>query len=170
MSERWYVLMINPEPWAIGPVGYSRRGGKMSAYVGRNAQLDAYKEAVREEIADQNPEKMIGYVDITFWFWRNRATYLTQKAVQHRKHEADATNMLKATEDALQGILYDNDKDNRTVKAVVMAQDAGIHPRIVVRVRQHQPVDMTYFPDEVVMKMMRGMLDVQPSSQEWTGD
>lgn len=133
MTERWFVLDLNPEPWAIGPVGYSRRGGKMSAYVGRNQQLDAYKQAVVEAIGDHHT-LIEGKVKLRFYFWRNRAEYSTPQARSHRKHEADATNMQKATEDALQGILFKNDKDVNDVQSIVVEQGPDVQGRIVIMV------------------------------------
>jgi Holliday junction resolvase RusA-like endonuclease len=135
MTARWFVLDVNPEPWAIGPVGYSRRGGKMSAYVGRNQQLDAYKEAVREALG--NDHVMIeGKVKLRFYFWRNRAEYTTPQSRTHRKHEADATNMQKATEDALQGILFKNDKDVNDVQSIIVEQGGEVEGRIVIMVEE----------------------------------
>lgn len=131
----WFVLDLSPEPWAIGPVGYSRRGGKMSAYVGQNQQLNAYEEAVAESVRDQLPDDFKipeGKMALTLFFWRNRAEYTTPAARTHRKHEADATNMQKATEDALQGVLYNNDKDNLVVASVVMAQGPEVIGKVVI--------------------------------------
>lgn len=138
-NMRWFVLNINPEPWAIGPVGYARRGGKMSAYVGRNAQLDAYKEAVREEIGDGH-DMIEGKVELAMFFWRNRAEYTTPQARQHRKHEADLTNMVKATEDALQGLLFKNDRDTNCIRAGVVEQGPDVVPRVVIGIRAGQEI------------------------------
>lgn len=154
---RWFVLDLNPEPWAIGPVGYARRGGKMSAYVGRNAQLDAYKEAVREELKDalagSNAADYFieGKVELRFYFWRNRAEYKTPQARTHRKHEADGTNMSKATEDALQGILFKNDKDVNHCQWTVVEQGPNVKGRIVIGVRPSSdlPNVMAELPDHV---------------------
>jgi Holliday junction resolvase RusA-like endonuclease len=132
----WYVLHLNPEPWAIGPVGTSRRGGKMVSYVGQNKQLNAYKEAVKEEIESQEPVFIEGNIDLTFFFWRNRADYTTPQSRTHRKHEADVTNLQKATEDALQGVLFKNDKDNTHVESFMMDQGPDVEGCIVVRIRQ----------------------------------
>lgn len=130
----WFVLNLNPEPWAIGPVGYSRRGGKMSAYVARNQQLDAYKQAVREALGPQN--KIEGKINLKFWFWRNRAEYTTPQALTHRKHEADGTNLAKATEDALQGVLFDNDRDVSHQEWFLVAQGPDITGRIVIYIEK----------------------------------
>lgn len=133
MSKRWFFLELNPEPWAIGPVGYSRRGGKMSAYVGRNQQLAAFKEAVAEELGTGH-EKVVGRVKLEFFFWRNRAEYTTPQARTHRKHEADVTNMQKALEDALQGVLFDNDKDTNDIHSRVVQQGPDVKPCIVLSI------------------------------------
>jgi len=130
----WYTLALNPEPWAIGPVGYRRSGGKMSAYVGRNAQLDAYKEAVREEIGPGPHPVIEGKVKLVLLFWRNRAEYKTAQSRTHRKHEADLTNMVKATEDALQGLLFVNDRDNNEIQAGIIEQGPDVNPCIIIGV------------------------------------
>lgn len=158
---RWYVLDLNPEPWAIGPVGYSRRGGKMSAYVGRNQQLDAYKEAVREALGEQ--ELIEGKVTLKFFFWRNRAEYTTPQARAHRKHEADGTNMAKATEDALQGVFYKNDKDVAHMEWVIVEQGPEVEGRIVIGIDPINgdiPDAVLTLPDNVL-----AMLDVLDGEQ-----
>lgn len=138
----WLYVPVNPEPWAIGPVGYSRRGGKMSAYVGRNQQLDAFKEAVAESVREQwgGLPPLEGKMYLYFWFYRQRADYKTPAARTHRKHEADATNMQKATEDALQGILFGNDRDNIKVGSIVMEQAPDTVGGIVIRLTPVDPV------------------------------
>lgn len=130
VTMRWFKLDINPEPWAVGPVGYSRRGGKMSAYVGRNQQLDAYKEAVREVLGEQT--LAVGLHTLHLFFWRNRAEYTTPQARTHRKHEADLTNLQKATEDALQGVLFGNDRDVREVHSYLVEQGPEVTPQIII--------------------------------------
>lgn len=136
LEEQWLIMPINPEPWAIGPVGYGRRNGKMSAYVGQNAQLNAYKETIAEaarEIWGPRPP-LEGPVRLALYFWRHRAEYTTPQARTHRKHEADATNMQKATEDALQGIAFKNDRDNLCVFSQIMEQSADTMPLVIAHV------------------------------------
>lgn len=135
MTELWFHVGVNPEPWAVGPIGYNRRGGKMGAYMGRNQQLDAYENAVKEAVqAQYNGPMLTGKLSVEFFFWRHRAEYTTPQARTHRKHDADATNMLKATEDALQGVLYANDKDNAEVRARIMAQGPDVEGQIVIHI------------------------------------
>lgn len=130
----WYYLEINPEQWAIGPVGNARRNGKASAYVGRNQQLYAYQEAVREELASQNPEMIEGNVSLRLVFWRRRDDYETASGSRHRKHDVDLTNLQKATEDALQGILFKNDRDVFHIESAILKQGADVIPGVLVGV------------------------------------
>lgn len=131
----WYVVHVNPEPWAVGPLDLGRRNGKVYATMGQNQQLAAYQEAVREEIKSQNPKMLEpdpGGIGLRFFFWRNRAEYTTPNQRQHRKHEADLTNLVKATEDALQGILFENDRDTRHIEAYLVEQGPEVEGKILI--------------------------------------
>lgn len=164
MSEFWFHIRINPEPWRVGPVGYARRNGKMSAYVGRDQQLDAFKNAVAEEVREQwgSLPMLAGQLRVDIYFWRNRPEYTTPNQRLHRKHEADTTNLFKATEDALQGIVFKNDKDNIITQGAIMAQGANIPGQIVIRVTQLEGDETndlfsqfpTYIKDRVIDTMV----------------
>lgn len=147
---RWFVLDINPEPWAIGDVGVSRRNGRVSAYVGRNNQLYSYQEAVREAIGIENG-MLEGKIDLKFFFWRNRPDYKTPNDRAHRKHEADLTNLQKATEDALQGILFKNDKDVNHIESFMVEQGPEVRGRVVIAMKPSSdlPEVMALLPDSV---------------------
>ena len=136
---RWYALKVNPEPWAVGPLGVGRRNGKVFPTIGQNAQLAAYQETIREEFGTGH-RMLEGDLKVMFYFWRNLATYRTQSGKMHRKHQSDATNMQKATEDALQGILFKNDRDNVFVSSVVMAQGPDVVGKILIHI-EPAPVD-----------------------------
>ena len=153
MTDQWYVLPVNPEPWAIGPVGYARRAGRMTAYVGRNTQLDTYKKTIQEAIESESPVMLEGKLSVTFFFWRHRAEYKTPQAHTHRKHEADVTNLQKSTEDALQSVLYKNDKDNIHVDSYIMAQGPDVIGKVVIRISEAEVLDPSVFPDEVLKKI-----------------
>lgn len=129
----YYNLYLNPEPWAVGPLDIGRRGGKIYATMGRNQQLAAYQEAVRDEIFVRHyPEMIEPPIQLIFWFWRNRAEYTTPNQRQHRKHEADVTNLQKALEDALQGLLYENDRDVVDVHSYLVDQGPEVEGKILV--------------------------------------
>lgn len=175
MSDRlWIVLPINPEPWAIGPVGYSRRNGKMSAYVGQNQQLDAYKHAVSEaarEVWGALPP-LRGNISLDFFFWRNRAEYTTPAARLHRKHDADVTNMQKATEDGLQGVIFENDRETVEVHSRIISQGPDVVGKVVVAVRLIEDPDtlIDMIPLDIIDKVNK--IDTPPptASQAWGAD
>lgn len=134
---QWFVLPVNPEPWALGPVGVARKGGHLRGYVGRNEQLANFKSAVQEALKHQlSPDYLLitGRVRLQFFFWRNIAAYTTPQARTARKHEADVTNLQKATEDALQGLLFKNDKDTNDVRSVLFDQGPDVTGMIVVAI------------------------------------
>jgi Endodeoxyribonuclease RusA len=141
----WFQFHVNPEPWAVGPIVIGRRNGRPTGNMGRNVQLDAYKQAIREEF-DQRYAPMVAqyppYYSLDFFFYRRQDAYLTQAERRHRKHEADATNLSKSTEDALQGYLYENDRDVKRVCSWVVEQGPDVeHPGVVVRFRYGIPKD-----------------------------
>jgi Holliday junction resolvase RusA-like endonuclease len=133
----------------------------MSAYVGRNAQLDAYKEAVREELGEQELQE--GQHILHLYFWRVRSEYTTPQARTHRKHEADVTNLQKATEDALQGVLFANDRDVREVHSYLIDQGPETEPGIVIGLETYyeQPLP------QAVLELLRGESVSETAEDEW---
>lgn len=153
----WLMIPLNPEPWAIGPVGVNRKSGRISAYVGRNQQLHAYKEGVADHVKRIWGDRPIldGKVRLTFYFWRQRSEYTTPAARKHRKHEADVTNLQKACEDAMQGIVFENDRDNTDVRSVMVEQGEGVTPLILIKVEQATPHGWaSEIPDDVFAEVV----------------
>lgn len=113
MIDRWYTLKVNPEPWAIGTVAHNR--------ISPNPGLVAYQSAVREELEGEPllPESMR---TLTFYFFRRIDQYLDTADHVRTRNSADATNMQKALEDALQGILFKNDREIRDIRSVIVQQ------------------------------------------------
>lgn len=158
-SDAWFVLGVNPEPWGVGPLDVIRRGGRLTPTMGRNQQLDAYKEAVREELSLRYGASLpvpAGY-ELDFYFWRHRADYITPQAQKARKNEVDATNLQKATEDALQGILIGNDRDVIRVRSTIMAQGPYVHGAVVIHLRwgvdREEEQYAKIFPESVTKKL-----------------
>lgn len=133
MAERWYVLPLNPEPWAVGDIGIGRKGGKTYARMSPNANLVAFQEAVKEELegVEMMPD---GEYSLSFYFWRQQAEYISKSDRRVKRHVADATNMQKALEDALQGVLFTNDRMVKEIKSVVVEQGYKVNPKIIIRV------------------------------------
>lgn len=149
-----YVARVNPEPWAVGPLGVGRKRSGVYSYMGRNQQLDAYKEAVKEDLLAQEPKMITGKVNLWFWFWRNRAEWTTDKDRVAHRNEADATNMQKATEDALQGVLIENDRNVVIVTSHVVAQGPEVEGKIVIGIERLQGFSEDYVPQNVKNALM----------------
>lgn len=163
LKERWFVLPLNPEPWAVGEAGVRRVNGRTRGYVGPNLQLKAYQAAIREQLGTQEDQLWFPKgtkLQLSCWFWRQRAEYVTPQARTARKHEIDATNALKAIEDAFQKYLYHNDKDNLRVTSTMVSQDVDItHPKIVVKVEPYYGFNPNEIPKEIWELMDRASAD-----------
>lgn len=129
----WFCIGINPEQWQVGPLSVGRRNGKLFPIAGRDQQLAAYQEAIREEMGD-GFEPLTGKQRIRFYFWRTTEGYSTASGRSHRRHQADATNLQKALEDALQGILYENDRDTWDIRSVIVDQGPDVIGKVLFSV------------------------------------
>lgn len=179
MKPLYLLIDINPEPWAVGPVQPIRRGGKLAAYMGKNQQLAAFQDAVREAVRETWGElpPLEGHMELELYLWRSRDEYTTPNERRHRKHEADATNMLKATEDALQGVLFVNDRDNISVHAHIIQQGADVAGKILIVLRRVDPVEhrrdlINRLPSEVKAQLIQSEFRNSPDIEdrlEWRG-
>lgn len=133
---QWYIIDgVNPEPWAASQASVGRKNGKSFVHFHKPEQLRQYQESVRELFPEQNPQavKYEGDIELTFYFWRQRSTYEMSEGKSTRQSaQADATNLQKALEDALQGILYDNDRDIRSIRSVLVEQAPKTEPVILI--------------------------------------
>ena len=113
---RLVIRGVNPEPWAIGTVNcYAKGRGTISP----NPKVVNYQLALREELLqmDLPPVPLPLFPqELRVLYWRST----------ERGQPADVTNLNKATEDALQGILYQNDVHNFKVTGEIMEQHRGV--------------------------------------------
>lgn len=114
----------------------------------KNADLRAYQNAVSEiAVMALNAD---GYrtplypkataLTVCFAFWRQRAVSRSTSGRTTTSQIADATNMQKATEDALQKIIFDNDRHNASVCSHVIEQGTDVEPAVLVIIER---ADMT---------------------------
>lgn len=173
MSEGyWYVLGVNPQPWVVPPFSPGRKDGKLFMRAGRDEGLHAYQEAVRDELRLKNPVMLKPPYYLKFWFWREVPAYTTPRQVEQRKHDADVTNCQKALEDALQGILIDNDKDVTKIQSEMVEQGPDVQPRIVILASSiTTPTLLSQFPPSVVRDIMATSEQPQRAADynEWRG-
>ena len=160
----WYVLPINPDPWAVGPLGVGKKQGKFYPYIGPNKQLVAFQDAIREELVSQGVEMLPeGSYKIQCFFWRRLDTHASG-----RKHVADATNMQKATEDAIQKVLIDNDRGVVDIRSRIVEQSDDTEPMIVLEVELDEGWSESEIPTEVWIMMERAIaLKSQAFDNTW---
>lgn len=151
VTSKWYIIDdVNPEPWAIGPLGVGKRhDGKWYPYVGPNQQLVTYQRAVKEQLEDFTPPMLSGAVGLRFFFWRRLPLVSTTSGRSHRSHVADATNLQKGLEDALQGIFFGNDVQVKDIKSVIVEQSGTTQSKIVINVYSIAAFDPSEIPDFV---------------------
>lgn len=122
----WIIPEINPEPWTAPEVSIGRRGGKLAPQVFKREGLRQYQEAVHEYVERvYNPTPCEAELVLQFWFWRELDTT--------RSKLVDATNLQKATEDALHGLLFVNDRQVQDVRSIIVEQGVDVAPTIVIR-------------------------------------
>lgn len=118
---------INPVPWKSPHFNAIRtKNGRYISVAAKNHEVANYKEAIQDALKKASVQMLAPPYDIKFWFYR-----------QTGKHDnvADATNMQKATEDALQGVLIDNDRDVITIVSNVMEICSEVpEPCVVIEV------------------------------------
>ncbi len=139
---RYHLAGIEPEPWTAPEGTIGRRGGKLFVQFHKNAQVAAFQNAVKEEFPVQNPHPTVEdeWIKLTFWLWRSTGG---------ARKRVDATNCQKALEDALQGILYTNDRLVRDVRTVIVEQTEGIMPHIVIDIEPWSENDAFPLPEYV---------------------
>lgn len=133
-NYRVYALPLNPEPWAVGPAYVVRAGGTPKARIGPEPTLQTYQNAVKDELTMQGAEILPGNYSLYFTFSRQLASYGTASGRTSTRNAADATNMQKATEDALQGVLIHNDRDVVRVGSVIVDQGPDVSPFVVIEI------------------------------------
>lgn len=154
LDPKYFILHVNPEPWAIGSVSRSSHGARISP----NPNLVAFQAAVKEALEDV-PMLPESYRRMTFYFWRQQAKYLDTNDKIRQRNQADATNMQKGLEDALQGILFKNDREIRDVRSVIVAQGPDVtEPGILIRAEHVGPTFTSNVLDEIPTEVLEDML------------
>lgn len=129
---------INPEPWTSPTASVIRAGGKPRPQLHKNARLRNYQEAVQEVIAPELTTRSELFsddnLDLQCFFWRQIEQYQTATGRNQSRHAADASNLLKALEDALQGLVFKNDRQVRRAQTTIVKQEKNIEPKIIVLV------------------------------------
>lgn len=154
-GQMFVITGVNPEPWAMGTASAGRRGGTVKASVAPNQKLQVYQNAMREEISWMMVNKALqtfeGDMRIRLWFWRQVETGHAGPARRAMTgNYADSTNLQKATEDAMQGLLYMNDRHTRAISSEIVEQGPEVEPSIVIHIESYEP-----FIDEHTREALR---------------
>lgn len=161
LEARWYKIQgVNPEPWEAAEGSVGRKGGKMYVQFHSTAQMRAYQESIKGSFKLQNPDARMheGRLDVHFFFWRQIAVIEAYEGRKPRAHIADVTNLQKSLEDALQGMLYKNDKNNLRVCSEIIEQSENTTSFILVRITR-------YRPDPVPVLMRSDLEEENPTSE-----
>ncbi len=169
--EQWFVFDVNPYPWKVPPITAGRKGKGVFPIVGRDAGLHSYKEAIKEQLTRMPHWKVEGPVILHLWFYRNVPTYKTRAGRLAKKHDADTTNLQKAAEDALQGFLFDNDRDVVLVMSHRVEQSGETTGMLVACVKPYEG-NGVLFPDEVQSQIdeMKARYDFPPDDRSIESD
>lgn len=152
--DYWYVARINPVPWTAPSVSIGRKGGKPYPLVYSSTELKTFKSGLAEEIKDNYPDAPMieDEIGLEFFFYRRLDSLDRGKSRRRaRAHEADATNMQKSAEDALQGVLFKNDSQVISAHSWVMEQGEDVNPLVVIHLTWHP--ERPTLPDHVLSKI-----------------
>lgn len=144
--DRWYYLPINPEPWQVGKLGLGRKNGKVYPRMDRNEQLYSFQQAVKEFFTDEPPQLIEGEIELYFAFWRRLDKWTTPTGVISTRSVVDVTNMQKATEDALQGVLFKNDSQVKRIHSSIIEEGIDIVPGIAIWIQSHHRISVENLP------------------------
>ena len=117
-TTTYWIWDVQPQPWEAPPFqGFKTKGGRCSCRPGRSDQLHFFKEDLAREFRNAYPDVTPADqpVALVFRFWRNMGA---------GEERADWTNLTKAAEDALQGVLYVNDRQVVDGRGIIMEQSS----------------------------------------------
>jgi Holliday junction resolvase RusA-like endonuclease len=139
-DAHWFRVDLNAVPWKIGPLTTvrSKTSKKIIPIVGQDTELRTYQDGVKAALAQHIlVDEIEEPLRLRVFFWRKIERYTSHQARAAMSQEADATNLLKAFEDACHGIFYKNDKVNWCVEGYIVRQDENVEePHIIVSVEE----------------------------------
>jgi Holliday junction resolvase RusA-like endonuclease len=165
---------VNPEPWRSPRLGTKRVAGKVTPAAFKDANLRSYQEAVKEVLTEELTT--LGYelpifeegslLTISFGFWRQTESYQGEGR-RNVRARPDLTNMQKATEDALQGVLYKTDRRNVMVQSALVEVGPLVEPRILIECELETASSWRHFMNGVVSRIKETGVP-SPAGSVWT--
>ena len=124
---RYLIPHVNPTPWKAPDNIPTRKGNKVFCKSVTPAVVKDYQTQIKTMMGqlypDLEPTPKGQHVALKFGFYRK---------LGYRAQHCDATNLQKSTEDALQGVLFENDRDVLYVASWIHEQSKETHDLIVV--------------------------------------
>jgi len=169
-NYRVYALPLNPEPWKVGHAYVVRSSGQPKARIAPDATLQTYQNAVRDELTLQGVELLPGDYSLYFSFSRQLASYTSAEGRTSTRNASDATNMQKATEDALQGVLIGNDRDVVRVGSVIVDQGPAVSPFVIIQIKfgltEEDSSKMDDVPPELMDEAINRMIAIEKEREQ----
>lgn len=137
------IANINPEAWKMPDLSVGRAKGRVYAVASTNEVVRRYQEAITEALEEALPEGYLPFprtenIRLRIVIMRTIEQYVTDKGRTMTRNRQDATNIQKATEDALQKILFENDIQCTFVSTEIIAQEKGVEPGIYIELSPHK--------------------------------
>lgn len=131
-----FIKDLNPEPWTPGTASLGFKGKQRYPVISKDQRLRDYQEGVKENIKEAYPtlEMFPEGVELHLIckFWRQLEHYTSGRGREAARKVADATNLTKAVEDALQTILYKNDNQVKHSEGEIIMEGPDVAPRIMI--------------------------------------
>jgi len=133
---RYLIPGVNPVPWKAPINTVQRRGSKSFCQSRKHPDTDAYQQQLIDRFSVLYPDvESLGKewdVELTITFWRDLTPFKRSDGRTGRARKADVSNMVKSTEDALQGILFDNDRQVQSASGIIAHQAMDIEPLLLI--------------------------------------
>lgn len=142
-----FIKDVNPEPWTVPDLGLGRKPGGVYPIATTKAVQRMYQTAIRESVQQALPSDFEMFPDEQRLELRivvrrqietiTKVNVKTGKSRTTKGHIADATNIQKATEDALQGLIFTNDNQVGHASCEIIAQGEDEDPGIYITVKPY---------------------------------
>lgn len=155
MKQTSWAFAINPEPWAVGPAHVRHpKGRKAFVAFGKDGNQELFQGSLRECLeAEGITEVLPGPYFLEIWIWRQTTHFEKNNRGDGHRHKADGTNILKATEDALQGLVIDNDRNNVSGTWHIIEQSEDTQPMIVIQLTYQLSTQHRFVPSMQMINM-----------------
>ncbi|USH45048.1 RusA-like resolvase [Gordonia phage Camerico] len=137
MITQIFAVPLNPEPWKVPPAyGGRNKGGGVYAKFGQDPGNKAFQDAVKEELEIREAYMMAPEYSLDIFTWRELTQYRkSEKGRLQTKKRSDATNMQKLIEDALKGVVFEDDDTVIDIHTAQVHQAISARPMVVIVAR-----------------------------------